>query len=534
MTQAIAHQQAVADLLAFAGPTWIRRREAAQRNGSPGAGRAFLARWARAEGWTTAEGKPASQRAVREVLAAIDEELQKEAAGDYISPLRAGEVREVGDLSAPSVLPEVNTPAAVRSAGGQAVKVDTIDTQAMEDGIRASGTALGKMLLPEEIAERIGIDPDMYEAVVVKVKHWSGFMAGPDRQPMTVPLFSYSVEFKRREVPFAWRPEAINVNYVPAPKCIKHGTQRALFIGDMHFGYRWEDARCNKLVPMMNLHALDVILQYISLRRPDYIFFMGDDLDNPESGRHAHSSLFRGTLTASAHSLLWAYGAVRAAAGPAATIVKIPGNHDVRTTRALDVSHPELAAYVPAESPYVSTGFRSLMGPAFDALNIQIAEHGQLGAEHGAEWWLWADEANVPTHVTHGSQLGSGMRLAQKMLDLPGAFHRVCGHVHKQFVAYRKEPIAGMSRTADIAAFCPGTLAYCDKRVPAQNSGKGYEEWQYGLAEQVLDESTGRVSTHVYPIVNGERMMLPEGGMLVGRDLAPIISTATGIRAING
>lgn len=533
MTHSLAHQQIVADLLAFAGPTWISRREAAKKTGGAGAGRAVLSRWLRSEGWTTPEGKPPSQRAVRAVLAAIDEELQKEAQGGRPSYLRAGEVRDLGDLSARATVPPAPVDG-VKSAGGQKVKVDTIDTQALEDGIRASGTALGKMLLPEEIAERIGIDPDMYEAVVVKVKHWSGFMAGPDRKPMTVPLFSYNVEFKRREVPFAWRPDAIRVTYTPPPKCIKRGTQRALFIGDMHFGYRWEDARCNRLIPMMNLHALDVILQYIALRRPDYIFFMGDDLDNPESGRHPHSSLFRGTLTASAHSLLWAYGAVRAAAGPTATIVKIPGNHDVRTTRALDATHPELSRYVPAESPYSTTGFRALMGPAFEQLDIKIAEHAHMGAEHGAEWWLWSDEANVPTRVTHGSQLGKGMRLAQKVLDQPGAFHRVCGHVHKQFVAYRKEPLPGGAGLADIAAFCPGTLAYCDKRVPSQANGKGFEEWQYGLAEQVLDESTGCVSTHAYPIIDGNRMVLPEGGVLVGRDLAPIISKATGIRAIDG
>jgi hypothetical protein len=514
-------------ILSWTGEPWLDRRREAKRTGKSGTGRAALRRWLLLQGWVDLQGSAPSERAVRQSLRLMDAELEREAT----DPGYTSWVRESRGI--PSV--DATGPVRTSTRGGKTVDPDLIDIEQLEDGVRAAGTSLFKMLQPEEIAERIGLDPARYEARPVKVKHYSGFMKGPDGNPVTVPLFSYTVEFHRRLIQPETLNTTINVTMVDDGLFEEPSLdyERALFIGDMHFGYRWEDMKCNKLIPMMNLEAFDALLQYIRIRRPHYIIFMGDDLDNPESGRHPHSALFRGTLTPAAHTLMWAYGAVRQAAGEECTIVKLMGNHDARTVRSLEMTHPELAHYKPADSPHSNVGFSALMGNAFQALNIHVPQHEHLGEEHGAEYWLWLDDAQVPTHASHGYAIGKGMKLAQKLLDQPGAFHRVCGHVHKKFIAHRTEVIAGYG-TVDITAFCPGTLAYNDKRVPANNRGKGHEDWQYGFAEQLLDMKTGLTSTAVYDIVKGRHIHLPEGGVITGVARTEAIAQATGIRAIHG
>lgn len=391
----------------------------------------------------------------------------------------------------------------------------------------------GKLRNPEEILESIGINPDRYIVTIGEMKGYQGYVKGPNKLPITIDLYSYKAKLEERAIPLSWTPSVLE--WLPAGPSVEtdraetDDVQTMVFIGDAHFGFKWEDGRHKNLIPMHDRVALDAVRQYVAWRKPDIMCYAGDYLDNAALGRHDHDPLFKQTLTPSAWELGWFFTQMWMAMGGRGRHCLTPGNHDVRAHRMIASLIPELANYVGPGAIGPANTFEHLLGNVIEQTNLEIARDKHLGEEHGAGFMFWGD-AEVPVFATHGRALGAtGVKLVEKILSLGGDFHEVFGHAHKRAMASKSMRTRNGPKT--ITAACPGSMCHIDGRVPAQKNGKTVQNWQSGMV--IGTNWRGKTSLSLIPIEDGV-LISPEGKVFVGQDRSEEIAAAIDIPAING
>lgn len=286
------------------------------------------------------------------------------------------------------------------------------------------------------------------------------------------------------------KPVKVNIPKRKKPaKKINQGAKRALFLPDVHSGFR-KDFRSGRMIPFHDRRALQVAWQIANEETFDYVIWLGDLVDSAEwSDRFLRSPEFYWTTQPAICELAWWMGRF-VQAQPEAKHVAIEGNHDVRPENSIIRHLKQAFGLRPA---------RELEAP--HALSMDRLLH--LG-EMGIEWVNGYAEEKADYHVgphfaaTHGhlarKNPGSTAYEMVKRWDQNVVF----GHVHKREMVTRTVYREG--RDELITAMCPGLLGRVDYVIPGHHKG---QHWQQGLGTaELLDGSDPEM--HIVPINQGE------------------------------
>ncbi len=237
---------------------------------------------------------------------------------------------------------------------------------------------------------------------------------------------------------------------------------RALFIPDMHVGYRLIGApgKRPRLEPLHDERAIEVVHHIAEHFQPDVIYNLGDLVDFAALSRfdndHEHQFVAQHSIQA-AHD--------HQARFRAACIVKkhIEGNHCARLRSYLTRNNSQVAAICRANETTPVLSLPYLL--RYDELGIEYV------GPYGTHDWLDDD-----VRVLHGEKIGNrGGKSAAKHLE-EYAEKTVFGHIHRLELAYRTVHPRGIAKR--VWSMSCGTLGRVDGALPP---GDPYPDWQQGF-----------------------------------------------------
>ena len=282
----------------------------------------------------------------------------------------------------------------------------------------------------------------------------------------------------------------------------------ALIMPDSQNGYRWRGNH-DELDPLHDRRAWDVAIQVAQRLKPSVIVLLGDMLDlAPWSTKYPRGSNLSNTTQPALAELHWWLGQLRMAS-PAARILYLEGNHEIRIAKALKALLREADGIRPVDDPDGPAALSVARLLALDALDIEYL--GPYDSEH----WLWG-----AIRVHHGeiARRRGGATVAEVVRD--ATHHEIIGHIHRLELACRTTH--GPDGERMLWALSPGTIARVDGIVPAASSRV---DWQQGLAI-VERTDDGLIVPSLLPIQGGRTVLHRE--IIEGRDRLDDLRGATG------
>ena len=263
-----------------------------------------------------------------------------------------------------------------------------------------------------ELLERSNVDPNTIDrirdlkfksyGIAAKVKGVDGV-----ERLQTEGLYSttFSADPAAPSVEFAPRKSKI-IAYNPVG--IRNAKNERIFtIGDLQLGF-WSvlDPLNPKRMVFQPFHdeaALDVVMQALALYQPDRIVIIGDYFDYPQMSRFQQEIEWAQTMQATIQEGYDLLCKIRATC-PNAKIDYIPGNHELRMTKAIVNNNPALYNLKRPGDAHSIYSVPSLM--RFDELKIECAAEYPSG-----EVWLAKRNGNRAGLVaTHAPSSAKDMR----------------------------------------------------------------------------------------------------------------------------
>lgn len=278
------------------------------------------------------------------------------------------------------------------------------------------------------------------------------------------------------------RPLTISVKFAPPRPSKRKGVYRSLAIGDPHVSFL-KDIHTDKKTPTHDRRALDVALQILESKEFDDVTILGDSLDLSEwSTKFVIRPEFAFTTMPALIEWHWWLAQMRKVA-PNAVIDDLQGNHD-RIDKALISHFP--AAYGLRE-------IGDLEGPPLlsieKLLGLEQLHIGYIKGYEDADAVKWVTDTFAYQHgnVARGVSGATAHRTSEIYWFTTGF-----GHIH------RRELVAKKKVTKDgpvfHTAFCPGTVAHIDGRVPGS---KQSDQWQQGVAVVEYDPQDPEVEPNI-------------------------------------
>ena len=361
----------------------------------------------------------------------------------------------------------------------------------------------------DDLARVARIDLLDWRIVSHRINTWPTTMRGPDGRPRVVRNWQVSAKLERRMVAREDGPIVVAGTDYPAPDLAPHRAGTVLVVPDSQHGFRWSEKR-DRLIPMHDRRACDVVLQLARDVQPTEIVLQGDMLDLAEwSTKFPRPADLRDTTQISLAALHWWIAQMRAAC-PNARIVYLEGNHEDRIKRLLTERATHAAGLTAIGDDRPALSIPRLL--ALDALAVEYIE------PYGEWFYLGSDDLTLGW--THGNKVRSGGGATVQAV-IKEAHHSVAfGHIHRVEMAHRT--VYGRHGPRDIVAYSPGCL--CD---PTRTPGAAHrQDWQLGAALHHYDLDAGREAVELLTIREGWTVY--GGRQIVGRDYGAAVAAATG------
>jgi hypothetical protein len=401
------------------------------------------------------------------------------------------------------------TPRLVKQEDSEGILVST-QWEEPEDDDDLSPSKRGSQVVRnlEELAKQAEIDLSKWsDEGTFKVATWPTTLKRKSRdgdQIVVVRSWYVSARFKRRldslVLPTDFGKPLQRKNVKPGSSI-----EVAITVPDMHVGYRWSDGH-QKLLPLHDWNAHDVVLQLIKEVQPNIIQNLGDGLDNaPFSDKWKVPISLRDTARP---SLLTMYALLRAQRqlAPEAEINWQSGNHDERTER-----------------PFVGTEWDGLQAADRPNGPPVLSIHNLLGLEgldirwqnYGDYRWLW--DSILIEHAPPKMSGKSGKTVSEVIRD--ATHSTVFGHIHRCEMASRTLHFPQGIKT--ISAMSCGTLGRVDGFLPGYTKRPNY---QHGVGIIYWDRDKRQEHIEVLPIHDGvlfyRGMQLRGDGYALCREIA--------------
>ncbi|MEQ1494517.1 MAG: hypothetical protein ABL912_01985 [Novosphingobium sp.] len=414
--------------------------------------------------------------------------------------------------------PDASPPAKNRFTVSQPGPLE-LKAEAEANDAHSSPVGQGIVRNLDELMAQAEIDPALWAADDFQNRTWATPMRrrmyGPDGSRLpdeirVVRSWYVSAKFRRRLDACVsstdWTPRLER-----SPGAHGRPERVALVIPDMHVGYQWSVGH-QRLVPLHDWNAIDLVLQIANLIQPTEIQILGDGLDLAAfSTKFAVPLALRDTVRP---SLLTMHGLLRMlrATFPTAGIDYQGGNHEKRTESGLVGTEYDGLSVAGSDLPVHS--FANLLG--LDALDITWRRYG----EHR---WLWD---SIMVH--HGDKIKprGGLTTAAVIADSPVSV--IFGHIHRLEQASRT--VHGPRGRKVITAASPGTLGRIDGSLPGASARP---DWQQGFGVVTLDED-GQDHIELIPIHNGSAFYLGRKRIGDGVGLSDMIAQQIGYPQVAG
>ena len=294
---------------------------------------------------------------------------------------------------------------------------------------------------------------------------------------------------------------SVRIRAPKAPRPRKGDHRVAVILPDPQIGFR--DLPTG-LDPFHDESALRVAIKITAWleanERVDEVINLGDFLDLPSQGRFTQEPSFASTTQAAINRGHLFLQEQRGAAGPAAKIVLIEGNHDRRMEKFIVDNAASAFGLKRAntdEVPVMSLPYLLRL----DEIGVEYIDAYPAGA-----YWL-----NDRLRAIHGDKVRSNGSTAAAYTNHSPHISTIFGHVHRQelqsrTVFDRKGPIKSV-------AISPGCLCRVDGAVPSVNGStkidgtpaQFFENWQQGIAV-ISYKPSGEFFTELVQIDNGKAM----------------------------
>lgn len=299
-------------------------------------------------------------------------------------------------------------------------------------------------------------------------------------------------------------PTIVQPKVRQAPSLISSDWKVAIALPDPQIGYRrYEDGTID---PFHDEKAMDVALQIVELDHGHplaQVINLGDFLDLPMYGTYEQEANFAHTAQMAidrGHKFL---AEQRAAAGDAARIILLEGNHDKRLHRF--VVNNAAAAYgikvanIPDSWPVMSLQYLLRL----EELKVEFID-GYPAAAH----WI-----NKRLRAMHGDRANSNGSTASQYANANPNVSTLFGHTHR--IEQQSKTVFDRDQAIKSVSFSPGCLCRVDGAVPSVKAGlngKGrpleyFENWQQGVA--VIHYKDGEDDSFHFDLVhihNGKTM----------------------------
>jgi len=312
---------------------------------------------------------------------------------------------------------------------------------------------------------------------VQRINAWQGFYKDDDGEAQTVDMVGIKLTpnwVDGPEWPVVRPGPRVTVR---TPKWVRPDRDHliAVELPDIQAGF-WRDVD-GVLHPTHDDRAVDLALIHVAMLKPDVVIVGGDGADFPEFGKYRLTPVFRETTQATVDWLTVFAARLRVAAGPEATIVWLPGNHEER-----------LPNYILDNA---SAAFRLRRGNAPKSWPVLTVPHLCDFDNQGIQWipGYPANEfwVNDRLRIVHGSKVRSNGSTAHVYLN-EERVSTIFNHVHRREWAEKTRHTRYGPRT--ILAASAGCLCRIDGSVPSTKGGKDEdgqpipvtEDWQQGIA----------------------------------------------------
>lgn len=276
--------------------------------------------------------------------------------------------------------------------------------------------------------------------------------------------FTQWVRFQRKQLQSKW-PVVQGVQIEPIKIVgtnIHEGPLTAVIVPDMHVGYRRTSD--SNYVPLHDPMACQIVTAFIRDIQPDIVIMLGDNLDLAEwSSKYLVTPDLAFTTQMSMEYLAEWISSWRAYTQE---VIYLEGNHEKRMRDAL-VTNLRAACDLhvvgeDVEDPVLSVPY---------LLGLESMGVVWVGDYPKGEYWL-----NSNLCVKHAGALSAQPgQTAGKSLE--GLSHStIFGHAHRLESAHRT--LWRNNKPYIYAAYCMGTLAHIDGRVPSNTTN---ENWQQGF-----------------------------------------------------
>jgi hypothetical protein len=233
------------------------------------------------------------------------------------------------------------------------------------------------------------------------------------------------------------------------PTGIKNTTQERVFIvADQQIGW-WcvrdsHDAQNLRFEAMHDEQAQDIMLQAMSLFRPDTVVIIGDFVDYPQLSKFTSEPEFAQTMQASINTAEQLIAKIRATVGKQCKMVFIPGNHETRMQRAIVNNIPALYNLTRPGETWPLYSIPSLL--RFEHHNVECMAEYPSG-----QYWIASRRGNIPGLVaTHGDPAKKDMRAdsIHGHLVLPG-IETFAREYEDGWVTYTRMCVSGCANYSD-------------------------------------------------------------------------------------
>lgn len=268
------------------------------------------------------------------------------------------------------------------------------------------------------------------------------------------------------------------------------GWKLSLKCADPQIGFR--HLPDGTLDPFHDDQAMDLFIQVCAEYRPDKISILGDFLDLASQGKFAQEAAFANTTQLAINRGHRFLAELRAVC-PAAEIVLIEGNHDLRMQRFIEAN--ALAAFglkqanTPNSWPVMSLPF--------------LLRTDELGVQYVDAYPAATDWDNDLTRNIHGTRANSkGSTMSQYVHELPHV-NTWAGHTHRAEIVYRTV-LGARGEAIESYAANPGVLCRTDGSVPSVKGATGVsgipervvEDWQQGFGMLYYTETESWPQVH--------------------------------------
>ena len=358
----------------------------------------------------------------------------------------------------------------------------------------------------DQLIEYAEIDLGTWRIERHKVNTWTTPLKSNDGTPQVVRNWQVSATLVRRlDAPVAGRSPV--VVGTPSPRLVKpwRPLECAVIVPDSQHGYYWSEDR-QRLIPLHDERACDVVSQLIAHVQPEHVIYLGDMLDLAEwSTRFPRPAEHRDTTQPTLHRMHhWI--AEHRASSPGSAFRYMEGNHEARVNRALVETMTHAAGIKAVNDDRKALDVARLLD--LDSLDVEY-----LGP-YGADYYLWDT-----LRITHGEKVRSKGGATAVAVLKEATHSTVYGHVHRLETASRT--IHGPGGQRVITAASPGCLCRVDGAVPGVSARP---DWQQGVMLAWWDGTHAHIE--MVQIVEGRAVW--RGDLIEGEDRSAEVGAAIG------